>query len=308
MPAEESSPAPKEEAKEAEPSKSSSRPAKQPSNQDSPESSQKSASKEKLKGAGTEQKYPLYPSVAVLLHTHNLSASDIPATGPNGRLLKGDVLAFLDQIPQNTPKELASRFTKLSHLDLSNIKVAPPKEKQPEKKAVEAKVEELPVDLAVPVSLAAVLEVQRRMSESLGITLPLSTFLARAIALANEDLPSSRTTPTADELFDAVLGLDKIHAPKTKHGAFEPQIVALPDPSLRLTSPALKKSKKSDLFDELVALPQKVVKRSVPGAAGAIGAENIFSLSVDKTEEVRAKIFLERVKSVLEAEPGRLVL
>jgi hypothetical protein len=245
--------------------------------------------------------------VQVLIHQHHLNAEDIPATGPNGRLLKGDVLAFLDQISPSYPKELASRFTKLSHLDLSNIKVAPPKEQKKEEAKEVQKVEELPVNVAVPVSLVAVLEVQRRMQDSLGITLPLSTFLARAIALANEDLPSTRATPTADELFNAVLGLDKIAALKTKHGAFEPEIVALPDPSLRLAPQ--KRQKKADLFDEIVAPKGKNVPvlRRV-GAVNAIGAENIFSLEVGKEEEKRAKIFLERVKSVLEAEPGRLVL
>ena len=223
------------------------------------------------------------------------------------------MLAYLEQIAPSYPKELASRFTKLSHLDLSNIKVAPPKQPDAKKDLPKEAVEEaaVPVQLAVPVSLAAVLEVQKRMQDSLGITLPLSTFLARAVALANEDLPSARTAPTADELFDAVLGLDSIHASsRTSTGTYEPEIVALPDPSLRMSSTPVRRAKKSDLFDELVAPAKKsaVPARRIPGASGAIGAENVFSLLVKKGEEKRAKVFLERVKSVLEAEPGRLVL
>ena len=35
---------------------------------------------------------------------------------------------------------------------------------------------------------------------------------------------------------------------------------------------------------------------------------NVFSVSVPKGDEKRAQIFLARVKSVLEAEPGRLVV
>lgn len=217
----------------------------------------------------------------------------------------------MDKIASDYPKEVQARFTTLSHLDLSNIKLAAPKEKKEEvKKVEEVEEEEVPVQVAVGVSLAAVMEVQRRMSDSLGITLPLSTFLARAVALANEDLPASRVAPTANELFDAVLGLDKIHIRKTKNGAFAPDIVALPDPSARLSSkPVSKKAKKADLFDQLVAAPRKTVPgRRIQGAKGVIGAENIFSLSVGKQEEKRAKVFLERVKTVLEAEPGRLVL
>lgn len=306
IPAEESSPAPKEESKESASSSESSSTTSEPPQKSSSESTPKP------KGAGQKQKYPLYPSVQVLLHTHNLNAEDIPPTGPNGRLLKGDVLAHLDKIASDYPKELASRFTKLSHLDLSNIKPAAPKE--PAKKAAEpsAAVQEeaLPIQLAVPVSLTSVLEVQKRMQDSLGITLPLSTFLARAVALANEDLPANRTAPSADELFDAVLGLDTIHhSRKTKDGSFEPEIVALPDPSLRISSSARAPSRKTDLFDELVAPSKKAAPVTrVPAAAGAIGAENVFSLVVEKSEEKRAKVFLERVKTVLEAEPGRLVL
>lgn len=248
----------------------------------------------------------------VLVHQNNLNVEDIPSTGPNGRLLKGDVLAFMDKISASYPKELASRVTTLSHLDLSNIKVAGPKAKEEPKKAVEeVEEEEIPVQLAVPVSLTSVLEVQKRMQDSLGITLPLSTFLARAVALANEDLPASRSAPTADDLFNAVLGLNNIHARKTKNGVFEPEIIALPDPGLRLSPRTTRpKQKTTDLFEELVGMKggKRGAARQVPGTTGAIGAENVFSLSVNKAEEKRAKVFLERVKIVLEAEPGRLVL
>ena len=46
----------------------------------------------------TEGKYPLYPAVAALIHENHIPASSIPkipASGPNGRLLKGDVLSYL---------------------------------------------------------------------------------------------------------------------------------------------------------------------------------------------------------------------
>ncbi len=40
---------------------------------------------------------PLSPAVQRLVDENNLDASKIPATGPNGRLLKGDVLAYLEK-------------------------------------------------------------------------------------------------------------------------------------------------------------------------------------------------------------------
>lgn len=40
---------------------------------------------------------PLSPAVLQLVSLHNLDASRIPATGPHGRLLKGDVLQFIEK-------------------------------------------------------------------------------------------------------------------------------------------------------------------------------------------------------------------
>jgi hypothetical protein len=232
-------------------------------------------------------------------------ADKIPATGPGGRLLKGDVLAYVGQIENSYPSELASRFTKLSHLDLSNIKPMPQKE-APKKPAAEAPavVEDLPIEVAVPVSLTAVMECQKRVKDSIGVFLPLSTFVARAAELANEDLPRSKTAkPTADELFNAVLGLDKASA-KYSRGNFVPEVTALPPTAIskkRGTAP------KSDILD-MLAGKKSSAKRSVSGAAGVAGPLNVFSVSVSKGDEKRGRVFLERIKTVLEVEPGRLVV
>lgn len=232
-------------------------------------------------------------------------ADKIPATGPGGRLLKGDVLAYIGQIENAYPSELASRFTKLSHLDLSNIKVMAKKE-APKKTAAEAPavVEDLPIEVALPVSLTAVMECQKRVKDSIGVFLPLSTFVARAAELANEDLPRSKVAkPSADELFNAVLGLDKV-AGKYSHGNFVPQVTALPPtaiPSKRASAP------KSDILD-MLAGKKASTRKSVTGAAGVAGPLNVFSVSVPKGDEKRGRIFLERVKTVLEVEPGRLVV
>lgn len=316
IPSEES--APKSEKKAAPPPKEEAKsptPAPSKSESHSPPAPTKSTPS---KSNPQNKKYPLYPSVEVLLHTHNINADSINATGPNGRLLKGDVLAFLKEIPASSPQKLEDRISKLSHLDLSNITPAAPKSSP---KAIAAKEEpkiekavDVPVELSVPVSLASVLQVQKRMSASLGITLPLSTFVARAIALANEDLPSSsRKAPTADELFDHIVGVSNISrsSPKTKDGSFKPQIIALPDPSAGLGF-AKKTREKSDPFDAIVGLSgkQKSALRSKSKVLESLGPENVFSLSVVKgtEEEKRAKVFLERVKSLVEVEPGRLVL
>jgi hypothetical protein len=292
---EESKPVPKEE-----------RTSKPPPKSDAPQSSSS--------GKAQKQTYPLYPSVQHLLKVNGLpkeEADKIPASGPNGRLLKGDVLAYIGQIQNSYPVESAERFKKLAHLDLSNIKVMQKKE-APGKKPVATEalpVEELDVEVALPISFKAVMDCQQRVQESIGVFLPLSTFIARATELANEDLPKSKTAkPTADELFNAVLGLDKV-GKKFSRGSFVPQVTALPPATISSTRAPI--FRKPDVLDILTAKksPARGLKApKIGGADGVVGPLNVFSVSVPKGDEKRGLVFLERIKSVLEVEPGRLVV
>ena len=293
----ESPPAPKEN--------NSPKPASKPSS---------SASSKSSGGKAQKQTYPLYPSVQHLLKENGLQndeADKIPATGPNGRLLKGDVLSYLGRIEASYPSELSKRIGKLSHLDLSNIKVAARKEAPKQTAAPsETPVQEVEVEIALSVSLKAVIECQKRVQESIGVFLPISTFIARATELANEDLPRPKASkPSADELFDAVLGLDKVAGKKYARGQFTPQITATPLTTLgaRLSSTP----RKPDVLDILAGKKSVTRPRKAPAASGlerAVSPLNVFSVSVPKGDEKRGQIFLERVKSVLEAEPGRLVV
>ena len=268
-------------------------------------------------GKPQKQKYPLYPSIVQLLHEKGLPVSEadkIPASGPKGRLLKGDVLAYLGKISSSYPSEQSARITKLGHLDLSNAKPAPPKETPPPpaskaqpSPAPEPEITE--TEIAVPISLSSVLSVQKRIQTTLGVTLPLSTFIARAIELANDDLPHSNKPPTADELFNDVLGLNNVSA-KVSKGHYIPQITALPSTPLS-TKPGPKRE--PDVYDILTGtasvkkgipmLPPGIMAGSNPG-----DATNVFSVSAAKGEEKRARVFLERVKTILQVEPGRLIL
>ncbi|KAH7360437.1 pyruvate dehydrogenase protein-like protein x component [Rhexocercosporidium sp. MPI-PUGE-AT-0058] len=312
IPAEEnaSSSPPKEESKSA-PSETRSESA--PSKFSSSETS--SAPVKKSSGPAKKQTYPLLPSVEHLMHEHNIDPSKIDEmtpTGPNNRLLKGDVLAYLGTISPSYPAELSSKISKLSHLDLSNIKLAAPVPKPAAAKNAAAPAPEPVKDLniAVPISMKAVLEVQKRIQSTLGVFMPLSTFIARATEVANDDLPRSKSyKPTADDLFNSVLGLDKVTTASGVRGTFLPQIQALPPAAPRsafVTTPA----KNGDIIDILSgttkkATPPRLGGKQLPGLSNVV---NVFSLTVPKGEEKRAQIFLDRVKTVLEAEPGRLVL
>lgn len=263
--------------------------------------------------------YPLLPSVQHLIRVQNIAASEvekITPTGPKGQLLKGDVLAYLGQISKSSPNALASRLEALSHLDLSNIKIAPRKE-APKAAAKEAAPEPAPepvaqdVQVALPISMAAAIEVQQRIAKKLHINLPLSTLIARASDVANDDLPRSKLAkPSADDLFNAVLGLDSVASVHGVRGSFLPQVTALPHTAVA-TVPRVRTVKPDvDVLDFLSGRVRSTAPKRVPATLlpGPAATTNIFSVSVPKGDEARARVFLERVKEVLEEEPGRLVL
>ena len=271
------------------------------------------ATPEKSAGKAQKQIYPLYPSVSQLLHEKGIPSSEadkIPASGPQGRLLKGDVLAYLGTIKPDYSAEQSARIEKLGHLDLSNIKIAPPKQAlTPKATAVEAAATVEPdIAIAVSISLKAVRQVQKRIHDTLGIDVPLSTFIARAIELSNDDLPRPKAAPTAEELFNSVLGLNSVNS-RTSRGSYTPQITALPAVSIPRPPPT-----KPDIIDVLTSKSSTTrtmglgVSLSNVVAASSLEAETMFSLSVAPGEEKRARVFLERIKTILQVEPGRLVI
>ncbi|KAF4121203.1 e3 binding domain [Geosmithia morbida] len=284
------------------------------------------------KGANTSDeaqpvRYPLYPSVENIVKANGISEADlakIKPTGPGGRLLKGDVLAFVGAISPGTPAAISSRFDQLSRLDLSNIKIAAPKEKpaaaaaapKEDVKKAAAAAPPPPIRVDLPVSLSKVVEVQNKIHDTLGVFLPLSTFIGRAADVANDQLPpAARRQPTSAELFDRVLGLDKVKkasAAAGSRGTYLPQISVV-TPATPRVAPA-RKSADYDVIDLLAGKkPRKPTavagSPSIPATVpGLSSGPNVFSLVVPPAEETRAKAFLERCKVILEEEPGRLVL
>ena len=272
-----------------------------------------------------KQSYPLYPSIVQLLHEKGLSAqeaNEIPASGPKGRLLKGDVLAYLGKISSSYPSEQSQRIAKLGHLDLSNVKIAsPPPSKQDALKTFNGAVsrpsrdQAAPsssyTDIAVSISLEKVFEVQKRIHSTLGTTLPISTFIARATELANDDLPCmAKDQFSADDLFNAILGLDKVDK-RVSRGHYIPQVTALPAAPTKV----LREEAELDIIDILTSGPKSsstkppaMPRQGESNLSNAVDSVSVFSVSVRQGEEKRAKMFLERVKLILQLEPGRLIL
>lgn len=253
-----------------------------------------------------------------LLHEKGVPESEvskIPASGPKGRLLKGDILAYLGTIPADYPAAQASRIEKLSHLDLSNIKIAAPPAPAaaPKPEAETAKKAPTPppmVSVALSIPLSAVLYTQRKIQKSLGITVPLSEFLVRATDLANEALPRAKTElPSADELFDEVLGADPV---TTSTGEYIPDLNAVEMEAVQAGESLPAQEQEEDLLDFLsgnVSRKSSVQTQApAPARDDRSSAENVFSLTVPEGEEHRARAFLDRIEALLTVEPGRLVL
>lgn len=87
----------------------------------------------------------LLPSVELLLHQNHISTEDayskIPASGPKGRILKGDVLAYLGSIDKESVSKVSQFIKSKQHLDLSNIIVKQPESPKPETAAAAESVE-----------------------------------------------------------------------------------------------------------------------------------------------------------------------
>ncbi|KAG7107363.1 pyruvate dehydrogenase protein X component like [Verticillium longisporum] len=253
--------------------------------------------------------------------------SSITPTGPQGRLLKGDILAHLGTINRDTPAKITERFAKLAVLDLSNIKVADrapnatpttgPKPAPEPAAPARGPAPPARTQVALPISLAHVAEAQRRIQDTLGVFMPVSTFIARAADVANDDLPPAPRKPTPSDLFNQVLGLDTVgQSARATRGLYLPQISALPEPTFLAPRPS---RRQPDIIDVLAggrgAARTKVAPKPAAAAAAAAAREsvntsgrNLFTLVVPRGDEKRAAVFLERIKVILENEPGRLVL
>ncbi|KAL6833336.1 hypothetical protein J3E69DRAFT_138113 [Trichoderma sp. SZMC 28015] len=288
-----------------------------PAPREEPKSAAKPSAKPESAASGTyEHNYPLLPSVGLLVHEHGISKEDlskIKGTGPSGRLLKGDVLAFIGAINADRPAQVSSHFSKLAHLDLSNIKVAEkkapaPKASEAASKAPKAAPKEEKVLVQLPISLESVVQLQRRLQDSADVSVSTATFISKATAFANSRLPAVPHAPTASELFDEVLGLGKAKATKFSQGAYVPTI-----PDYSFTASRRASTPKSDIIDILTGPAKKSssssAQRATPRLDARLAADGIhtFSLLVPKEEKARAELFLERCKLALEEVPETLI-
>lgn len=258
---------------------------------------------------GKKQAYPLLPSVQHLIRLHNIDQSSIDKitpSGPNNRLLKGDVLAFLGQVSKSYPAQLSGKISNLSHLDLSNIRIKTPIIATPKTAKTTETISPTPeamVILEQPISFENIYEIQKKMKSILGASLSEEKLISRATYLANKSVPRPKSYKTTkNELFEAVLGIDKKSTPKIQ--LFSPTIIppSLSSACISKQNPA----KKIDIIDILSGKKRPSSKLQI-NEIKSDSIHKIFKLEVAKSDEEKARIFLGTMKTTLESQPGNLI-
>lgn len=264
----------------------------------------------------TNPKQTLLPSVLSLAVNNNMTPEQViatvPASGPNGRITKGDILAHLGKISKSDVESITSEIAKLQHLDLSNIKV-----KKAEPQEAPKKVEEKstakdegpakgtdkpkpapPIVLNGMFTLIEIEAFRNSLSASTGFAPSLKSVVEKASKLAFRDVPlfsQPKRSILNDPVFDALV------APSNR--GLKPFEVKIEYPR---AVGVKKASAKQDIFDLLAATP----KRS---SARVVSADTLnVSVTVNKKYvggEAKAKVFLDRFGFYLSREGlGELTL
>lgn len=190
--------APVEQPATATPKKDESAPKK---TQEAPSSGSKSAT--------NKDGSNLSPAVQSLLTHFNITdPHKIPATGPKGRLVKGDILAFANKIDKSSSEIIAKAYAKRGKLDLSNIKKAPATPKS-DAAPVKSKIVTNPViEIRKQVNLIELILLSEKISEESGVDITIQELVSKATAQALKDIPSFALSQPSkdDELFAEILG------------------------------------------------------------------------------------------------------
>lgn len=238
----------------------------------------------------------------------------IRASGPKGRLLKGDVLAFIGAIKdKDYAWNLSADISKRGKLDLSNvqataIKPQPPPSPSPAEPS--AKPAPAPAQIPTQVHLSQRISLARLHSGPVTAKPSLETLISRASDIANKELPISQAHAkrlAKENLFAEILGSSSsttttaAKKPTSSSGSYVPKIVSGP------AAPAAT-VRKADILDILSgrAPATTPARSSPPAAAASAGKEDVrvFSVTVPPGDEKRGEAYLARLKDVLETGPA----
>lgn len=254
-------------------------------------------------------KQTLLPSVLSLAMNNNMTAeqvlNSVPASGPNNRVTKGDILAYLGKIPQGEVDSITASIKKLEHLDLSNIKVKKVEAKPVPEKAVEKKVEETKPSRPVPpppvvlkglFTLAEIEGFKNSLIESTSSAPSTKQLVEKASKFALRDVPAysaARKSVLNDPVFESII------APSTR---------GLKPFEISIDYPVVPKKKGSagslDIYDILTS-NKKPSARLIP--------TEVLTVSVTVNSkyaggEKKAKVYLDRLGYYLSAGLGELLL
>ncbi len=149
------------------------------------------------------------PAVARLLEENDLSASNIEGSGPNGRILKGDVLAHLDgKSSSSAPKKAESKpapSSQISHGEEPEERVKMSRLRQTvAKRLVEAQQTAAMLTTFNEVDMSAVMEVRNKYKEQFqkkyGVKLGFMSFFVKASIAALKEYPAVNAEIDGDEI------------------------------------------------------------------------------------------------------------
>lgn len=237
----------KTEQQELTPKKESSETSKAP--EESKKAAEKTSGAVASSGDGVFKKanpdLKLSPAVEMLLHSNNIShdeaISKIPASGPKGRLLKGDVLAYLGAIRAEAVSKVSKYVQSKEHLDLSNIKLAEPKPVSEDEKSAALEPKKPSNELSIMLTLPIEEDVSKDLFKS-----SFENSIRHAInEVYSERFPEYSSSPTASA-FAKTDVFDDLVSPSVTKKRFEITDISY---NFRKPTPAA-----NDLFDDLVGV------------------------------------------------------
>lgn len=261
-----------------------------------------SASSSNGTSANTSQTF--FPSVATLLQENSISPEEafakIKATGPNGRILKGDVLAYLGKISQESLDKVTSYIKSHEKLDLSNIELR--KEQPAAEQPATASSEAAPAAAA-----AAEARQPLVLSEQITLRVPVSvsyeqlaeavrSYVKESTFLAHEEPLTNSASDLYDPLFEELL-VQEPHKPRFK---VTYNLVSVDD------GPAASHHYHPDIFELLAGTTTSTNSNTAAASAPAQADarhEYVLNVSVAVDESLvdakeRAESFVSRISSL----------
>lgn len=160
------------------------------------------ASSNSVTGGKANPDQVFFPSVEFMLAREGISREDalskITATGPNGKILKGDVLAYLGKIPAEENTRIASFIADSEKLDLSHIELASKEVEEPAKdEAKEAAEEKAAPETKKPVKQPTLVKGEFIISKEIPPKV-LSKLIASAVAKAETAAYATKNYTSSD--------------------------------------------------------------------------------------------------------------